>query len=242
MSDFEDRNRLVTQAMAADEDLRRKSRDWFVHASQFEYSYHFTWLGIPIIQFPQDIVAVQELIWRTQPELVVETGVARGGSLMLSASLLELIGGPGLVIGIDNDIREPNRIAIESHPLSKRIKLIEGSSTAPEVAQHVRDLAAGLERVVVLLDSNHTHDHVLRELELYSPLVKPGGYLVVFDTVIEGMPAGSFPDRPWDKGDNPATAVRAFLGQNDRFDVDKAIEDTLLISVAPGGYLRCVKA
>lgn len=242
MTDFEDRNRALTSAMAADEDLRRKTRDWFVHASKYEYSYHFTWLGRPIIQFPQDILAVQEIIWAVKPELIVETGIARGGSLMLSASMLELVGGPGLVVGIDIDIREANRAAIERHPLAKRITMIEGSSTAADVARRVRDLAVGSDRVVVLLDSNHTHDHVLRELEIYSPLVKPGGYIVVFDTVIEDMDAGSFPDRPWDKGNNPATAVRAFLAQSDRFEVDQQIESKLMISVAPGGYLKCVKA
>ncbi len=241
MTDFEERNRALIGRMVADEELRRKTLDWFLHASRYEYSYHFTWLGRPIIQFPQDILAVQEIIWTVRPDLIVETGIARGGSVILSASMLELIGGPGFVVGVDVDIRAPNRAAIERHPLAKRITMIEGSSTAPEVARQVRDLAARCDRVVVLLDSNHTHDHVLRELEIYSPLVKPGGYIVVFDTVIEDMAAGSFPDRPWDKGNNPATAVRAFFAQNDRFEVDQALEGKLLISVAPGGYLRCVK-
>ena len=211
-----------------------------IASARYEYSYHFTWLGRPIIQFPQDILAVQEIIWTVRPDLIVETGIARGGSLILSASMLELIGGAGLVVGVDIDIREPSRLAIERHPLAHRIRMIEGPSTASEVADAVHEIARGRERVVVLLDSNHTHDHVLRELELYSPLVQPGSYLIVFDTVIEEMPAGSFPDRPWDVGNNPATAVRAFLEQNHRFEVDQAIERKLLISVAPGGYLRCV--
>jgi cephalosporin hydroxylase len=242
MTDFLDRNRLLTQAMAADESLRSISRDWLLRSAPYEYSYHFTWLGLPIIQFPQDIVAVQEVIWSTKPDLVVETGIARGGSLVLSASILELLGADGLVVGVDIDIREPNRSAIESHPLSRRIRMIEGSSVAPDVVAQVKELARGRERVMVMLDSNHTHEHVLRELQLYSPLVTPGCYLIAFDTVIEDMPAGWFQDRPWDVGDNPATAVRAFLETNDRFQVDDELQSKLLISVAPGGYLRCVKA
>ena len=223
MVDFDERNRVLAGAMVADEDLRTKTLDWLVHTAKYEYSYHFTWLGLPIIQYPPDMLAVQEIIWAAKPDLVVETGIARGGSLILSASILELVGRPGFVLGIDIDIREPNRAAIESHPLARRIRMIEGSSTSPEVAHQVRALAAGCDRVIVLLDSSHTHDHVLRELDLYSPLVGEGGYIVVFDTVIEHMPVGSFPDRPWDKGNNPATAVREFLGRCDRFEDDQAL-------------------
>jgi cephalosporin hydroxylase len=240
MTEFEDRNRALTTAMEADADLRTMSREWMIRSAQYEYSYHFTWLGLPIIQFPQDILAIQELVWSVKPDLIVETGIARGGSMTLSASLLELLGGDGLVVGIDIDIRKPNREAIEGHPLAHRVRMIEGSSTAPEVLRAVEAIASGRDRVMVMLDSNHTHDHVLRELEMYSPLVKPGGYLIVFDTIIEEMPAGSFPDRPWDVGNNPQTAVSAFLAQSDRFEVDQEIEKKLLISVAPGGYLKCV--
>lgn len=242
MTEFEERNRALTAAMVADGEVRDRSRAWLLASAKYEYSYHFTWLGLPIIQFPQDILAVQEILWSVKPDLIVETGIARGGSLALSASMLQLIGGEGIVIGIDIDIREANRSAIEAHPLAHRIRMIEGSSTDPRVAEQVYELSAGRTSVVVLLDSNHTHEHVMRELELYSPLVRPGGYVVVFDTVIEDMPAGSFPDRPWDKGDNPATAVRTFLDGNDRFQVDHEIADKLLITVAPGGYLKCVKA
>jgi cephalosporin hydroxylase len=185
---------------------------------------------------------MQELIWESKPDLIIETGIARGGSLVFYASMLQLLGGQGRVIGVDIDIRPHNRVAIEGHPMAGRIEMVEGSSVAPDVVEQVTRAAAGRENVLVVLDSHHTHDHVLRELEAYSPLVKPGGYLVVFDTVIEDMPAGSFPDRPWDKGNNPGTAVRAFLTRNDRFEVDRSIDDKLLVSVAPGGYLRCVKA
>jgi cephalosporin hydroxylase len=242
MTDFDDRNRRLTQAMADDAPLRELTRDWFDRASTFEYSYHFTWLGLPIIQFPQDMVAVQEIVWRVRPDLIIETGIARGGSLILSASLLELIGADGRVIGIDVDIREPNRRAIEAHPLAKRITMIEGSSTEERVVARVRTEAARCSRVLVMLDSNHTHEHVLRELQLYSPLVTTGSYLIVFDTVIEYMPEGAFPERPWGRGNNPATAVREFLTENDRFVVDADFDRKLQISVSPGGYLRCIGA
>jgi len=226
--------------MESDVALQGLSRDWLIQSAKYQYSYHFSWLGLPIIQLPQDILAVQEIIWAVKPDLIVETGIARGGSLILSASLLELLGGEGLAVGVDVDIRESSRLAIESHPLAHRVRMIEGSSTSPQVMRAVEGYATGRDRIMVLLDSNHAHDHVLRELELYSSLVKPGGYIIVFDTLIERMPPASFPDRPWDIGNNPATAVRAFLEQNHRFEVDHAIEQKLLISVAPGGYLRCI--
>ena len=227
--------------MASDPELAALARALFLKSCQYKYSYHFSWLGRPIIQYPQDILAVQELVWRVRPELIVETGVAHGGSLVLYASLLELIGGPGRVVGIDVDIRPHNREAIQQHPMFRRISLIEGSSIDASVAAQVRAMAAGCRRVLVSLDSNHTHEHVLGELRLYSPLVTRDSYLLVFDTVIEDMPEDSFPNRSWGKGNNPKTAVREFLRTNDRFVVDREIEAKLLITVAPEGYLRCVK-
>jgi cephalosporin hydroxylase len=241
VSEFEERNRSSIERMGADNDLRKRSRDWIAASARHEYTYHFTWLGLPIIQHPQDIVAVQEIIWETRPDLIIETGIARGGSLVFYASMLELTGGDGRVIGIDIDIRAPNRRAIEEHPLAGRIEMVEGSSVDALVIERVRELAAGRDRVLVILDSLHTHEHVLRELELYSELVQPGGYLVVFDTIIEEMPAGSYPDRPWDRGNSPATAVEAFLRENDGFEVVHQIEDKLMITAAPGGYLRRVR-
>jgi len=239
--DFEQRNAKMIRAMASDQELAEASREWFARACRYEYSYHFTWLGRPIIQFPQDMIAVQEVIWRVRPSLIVETGIARGGSLVFSASILEMLGGPGRVVGVDVDIRPHNRVEIERSPLVRRITMIEGSSIDPAVAARVRGLAAGAGRVLVLLDSNHTHEHVLRELELYSPLVRAGSYLIVFDTVIEDMSPDAFPDRPWGRGNNPRTAVREFLDKDDRFEIDRDIQSKLLISVAPDGYLRCVK-
>ena len=241
MDQFEDRNRSFIERMGADQSLRRLTREWFAALSKHEYSYHFTWLGRPIIQFPQDIVAMQEIIWKLKPDLIIETGIARGGSLIFSASMLELIGGDSLVVGIDIDIREHNRIAVEQHPLSGRIRMVQGSSVAAETFAEVMRYAEGKQRVLVMLDSNHTHEHVLRELELYSPLVREGSYLVVFDTIIGEMPEDFSLDRPWGPDDNPLTAVREFLRKNDRFEVDQEFDNKLLITVAPGGYLRCIK-
>jgi cephalosporin hydroxylase len=227
--------------MATDDSLKKVTKEWFDLTSKYEYSYHFTWMGRPIIQFPQDIVALQEIIWRVKPDLIIETGIAHGGSLILSASILELIGGDGQVLGIDIDIRPHNREAIESHPLFKRIELIEGSSISDEVLEKVREIARDKKNILVILDSNHTHEHVLRELELYSPMVAVGSYCIVFDTVIEDMREDSFPNRPWNKTDNPKTAVREFLHHNDNFQNEASIQNKLLITVAPDGYLKRIK-
>ncbi|MFM2167462.1 MAG: hypothetical protein RIS79_1833 [Verrucomicrobiota bacterium] len=240
MTEFEKRNQEMTTKMANDPAIKEFSKAFFNAANTFEYSYHFTWLGRPIIQYPQDIVALQELIWKVKPQLIVETGVAHGGSLILSASILEIIGGDAQVVGVDIDIRPHNRAAIEEHPMYRRIRLIEGSSIDEAIVNQVRQLAYGKGPVLVILDSNHTHEHVLRELELYSPLVGKGSYLVVMDTVVEDMPPGSFTNRPWGPGDNPKTAVREFLKTNLRFEVDEAFEAKLLLTVAPEGYLKCI--
>lgn len=237
---------LNAQAAGQDAELQAKSIDWLVHSSRYKYSYNFTWLGRPIIQYPQDIVALQELVWSVRPDLIIETGIAHGGSLILNASLLALLDlcdgrqSPRQVIGIDIDIRAHNREAIEEHPLASRITLIQGSSTAPRTVDQVRSLAQEAEKVLVILDSNHTHEHVLEELQLYSPMVSRGSYCVVFDTVVEHMPAECFPDRPWGPGDNPMTAVHVFLSgpQGASFAIDQAMQDKLLITVAPDGFLK----
>lgn len=238
---FEKDRREHVEALRCSSRLREMALAFVEEAGRHNYSYNFDWMGLPIIQFPSDIVAVQELIWKLRPAVIVETGVARGGSLALSASVLEVIGGEGVVVGIDVDIRERNRRALEEHRLAHRMVLIEGSSTDPRVVDQVEEEIAGRGPVLVLLDSMHTHDHVLRELQLYSPFVQKGSYLVVFDTIIEYLPDTYFPDRPWGPGDNPKTAVGAFLQTNDRFVVDEDIEAKLAITVAPGGYLRCVR-
>ena len=236
---FAARNRARVRTMAEDTEFQDLSRQWFVDSCRHEYSYHFTWLGRPIIQYPQDIVALQEIIWRVQPDWIVETGIARGGSLILSASLLELTGGDGRVLGIDIDIRAHNRAAVEAHPLSRRIEMIEGSSVDEDIASEARRRVAG-SRALVILDSNHTHDHVLDELRLYAPLVRAGSYLIVLDTCVDDMPESLVANRPWGPGNSPRTAVETFLAECDRFAVDEELDAKLAITVAPRGYLRCL--
>jgi len=230
----------VVAGMAADPEVRALRDRLFDLMGKHRYSYNWTWFGRPIIQLPQDVLAMQALILAEQPDLIIETGVAHGGSLVFSASMLELLGGAGRVVGVDIDIRPHNRRAIEAHPLAHRIALIQGSSVDEGVAAAVRAHARGARRVMVCLDSNHTDDHVARELALYAPLVTPGHHLVVFDTAIEDMPASAFPDRPWGPGNSPKTAVRAFLARNPAFVVDRELEARLLFSVAPEGYLKRV--
>lgn len=224
---------------------RGLAQQWLAHPATQHYSYHFSWLGRPIIQYPQDIVAMQELIFSVQPDLVIETGIAHGGSLILYASLLELnalCGGPANahVLGIDIDIRAHNRTAIEAHPMYQRgrITMFEGSSIAPNMVDKVHSFARPYKRIMVLLDSNHAHDHVLAELIAYAPLTAKGSYCVVFDTVVEYMAEDAFPGRPWGKGNNPMTAVDAYLKDHQEFESDSMMDAKLLISVAPKGYLK----
>ncbi len=239
---FDEHNRGVITEMGEDREMSDLTKQWFRRASKLEYSYHFKWLGVPIIQFPQDILAIQEIVWDTKPDLIVETGVARGGSLILYASLLEMLGNDGRVIGIDIDIRKPNRKAIENHPLTHRIELIEGSSVDNDVVCQVFERAQLAKRVLVVLDSNHTHEHALEEMRRYSPLVEKGSYLIVLDTVIEDMPKEFSNDRPWGPGNNPKTAVREFLKTNPRFEIDRAVQDKLQITAGPDGFLKCVRS
>jgi cephalosporin hydroxylase len=231
----------LIRAMGADSALRGVARDFIVRGAAYRYAYNFSWLGVPIIQHPEDLVAMQELVWRVKPDVIVETGVAHGGSLVFYASMLQLLGGDGFVVGIDIDIRAHNREKIEAHPLASRIRLVQGSSIDPATVADVARLTEGRTRALVVLDSNHTHAHVLDELRLYSPFVRKDSYLVVFDTVVEDMPAEHFTNRPWAPGNSPMTAVREFLRENRRFVVDGEYDDKLLISVAPEGYLRCVE-
>jgi cephalosporin hydroxylase len=238
---FSDEVRANIDRLMADADIQALSRAWLTEITRHKYTYNFGWLGRPVIQLPQDLLAVQEIVWRVKPDLVVETGIAHGGSLIHSASLLELLGGDGLVIGVDVDIRAHNRREIEAHPLAKRIRMIEGSSTDPSVVAAVSELARGRPSVLVMLDSDHTHAHVLRELQLYAPLVTRGSYLVVFDTLIEDLPDELFTGRRWGKGNNPKTAVWQFLATTDRFEIDARIAGKLLLTCAPDGYLRCTR-
>jgi len=240
---FEEECAREITAQGCDVSLVRATRRWMDSANPRKYSYHFEWLGRPIIQYPQDILAMQELIWSIQPDLIIETGIAHGGSLVFSASMLELnaaCGGPqgAEVLGVDIDIRTHNREAIEAHPMSRRITMVQGSSIAPEIVEQVKAKTAGKRGVLVCLDSHHTHDHVLAELQAYAPLTSVGSYCVVFDTIIEDMPAELFPDRPWGPGNNPKTAVWEYLKTHSEFEIDRSIPHKLLITVAPDGYLR----
>lgn len=227
----------------ADAELKKASQDWMDLVNRKKYSYHFEWLGRPIIQYPQDIVAMQELVWEIKPDLIIETGIAHGGSLIFYASMLELLVqcgeiDHGEVVGVDIEIRPHNRQAIEAHPMSKRISMLEGSSIDASIVEQIKAKAAGKKRVLVTLDSNHTHDHVYNELLSYADLVTVGSYCVVFDTVIEDMPDDMFGNRPWGKGNNPKTAVELFLKDRNDFEIDDRVTNKLLVSVAPKGFLR----
>jgi cephalosporin hydroxylase len=233
--------------------LAAASRQWMEESIRGRYSYCFRSLGRPVIQYPQDIVAMQELVWEVQPDLIIETGIAHGGSLILSASMLAMLDmcdaiaegrtldpakSERLVLGVDIDIRPHNRAAIEAHPMASRIRMIQGSSIDETIVAQVRRIASGFEKVLVCLDSNHTHDHVLAELKAYAPLVTSGSYCVVFDTVVEDLPADFFSDRPWSPGNNPKTAVWEFLKSHPEFEIDRKTQHKLLLTAAPDGYLR----
>ncbi len=235
---FEQRNAEMVEEMSRDTDLKKASLQWIGATAKYEYGYHFRWMGRPIIQLPQDMIAIQEIIWEVKPDLIIEAGIAHGGSLIMNASFLELLGGKRQVLGLDIDIREHNRVEIEEHSMFKRITMFEGSSISPEMATRVYGFAKDYSNIMVILDSDHTHDHVLQELQLYSPLVRKGSYCIVLDTIVEDLDDGLHSDRRWGKGNSPKTAVREFLKANDRFEVDKQIENKLLITVAPDGYDR----
>jgi cephalosporin hydroxylase len=237
LEQFEQEKKERIESYTRDPEFKGLSQAWISQAMRKYWVYNFTWMGRPIIQNPVDMIALQEIVWAIKPDLIIETGVAHGGSVIYSASLLELVG-HGEVIGIDIDIREHNRPLIENHPMGKRLTLIEGSSIDPVVIAQVHALAAGKERVLVCLDSNHTHEHVMAELAAYASLVTPGSYCIVFDTIVEDMPPGSFPNRPWEVGDNPKTAVIEFLSAHPEFETDAHYADKLMTSLVGCGYLR----
>ncbi|MFB2829250.1 cephalosporin hydroxylase family protein [Aeromonas jandaei] len=254
----------IFQAQCVDEVRKMKestslcelTSQWMSLSCEKKYSYHFRWSGRPIIQYPQDIVAMQEIIFDVKPDLIIETGIAHGGSIIFSAAMLaqmdlfDAIESGAMidprhskrkVLGIDIDIREHNRVQIESHPLSSRIQMLQGSSVDAIIIKKVHEIASQYEKVLLCLDSNHTHEHVLAELEAYADLVSVGSYCVVFDTIVEELPESLSSDRPWGPMNNPKTAVKSFLAKDDRFIVDEYIENKLMITVAPGGYLKRIK-
>lgn len=256
MNNFNKEVSCRIKSVEGDKGLIASTERWLLDTLAVKYSYNFSWLGRPIIQYPQDMVAMQELIWQIKPDLIIETGIAHGGSLIFSASMLAMLdvcdaieSGSTLdpkhskrkVLGLDIDIREHNRKAIEAHPMASRIQMIQGSSIATEVIEQVKQIASEYKTILICLDSNHTHEHVLAELEAYAPLTSMGSYCVVFDTLIEDMPSEMFPDRPWGHGDNPKTAVWEYLKTHNEFEIDKSIQHKLLITVAPDGYLKRVR-
>lgn len=240
--EFQEERRKAIMDMGNDMDFRKMSLDWILKSNEYKYGFDFTWMGRPVIQFPNDMFILQELIWKVKPDLIIETGIAHGGSIIFSASMLELVGGDGKVVGIDVDIRKHNRIEIEEHPMFKRIEMIEGSSTDEEIINQVYKIADDKKSIMVFLDSNHSHKHVLGEMNAYGKLVNVGSYMVVFDTCIELFPKGYCSDRPWDVGDNPMTAIDAFMEDNDTFIRDELLNSKAIITAAPNGYLRKVKA
>ena len=256
MTEFEKEIIERTKSISNNIELNELSAKFMDETIVPKYSYNFLWLGRPIIQYPQDMVAMQEIIWSLKPDLIIEIGIAHGGSLVLSASVLAMIDtaeaienkskydptkSKRKVLGVDIDIREHNKKAIESHPMSNWIEMIQGSSISPEIIDKVKSFANNYNRILVCLDSNHTHEHVLSELEAYAPLTSVGSYCVVFDTVIEDVPKEVFPDRPWGPGNNPKTAVHKYLSEHSEFEIDRAIQQKLLITVAPDGYLKRVR-
>lgn len=239
---FEQEKKENIDKLGKNKTLQNIAQDFILESAKDGYTYNFSWMGRPIIAFPQDMIAMQELIWEIQPDLIIETGVAHGGSIVYYASLLELIGKDGLVLGIDIDIRKHNRDLIEAHPMMKRIKLLEGSSLDPELIDQVKAIASSRKKVMVCLDSNHTHEHVLEELKIYAPFVTKDSYCVVFDTAIEDMPEDyDWGQRTWGKGNNPKTAVWEYLEMNTDFEIDETKHNKLLITVAPDGYLKRIK-
>lgn len=249
LNKFKEEVKVNIQGLKKNKELKERSLEWLKESLDNKYTYNFTWLGRPIIQYPQDIIAVQELIWNIKPDLIIETGIAHGGSLILSASILALIeiselnnkdknDNESKVIGIDIDIRKHNRSMIENHPLSYKIQMLEGSSTSDEIASKVYEISKMYKRVMVILDSNHTFEHVYKELTLYAPLVTKDSYCIVFDTIVNDLPKNKFPQRDWGPDNNPKKAVHKFLKDNDQFEIDLDIESKLMITVAPDGYLK----
>jgi cephalosporin hydroxylase len=241
--------------LGSDLELKQDSVKWILNTAEKNYSYNFSWMGRPIIQYPQDMSAIQEIIWEVKPDLIIETGIAHGGSLIMNASLLAMLDycdaieagelvDPAKpkrrVLGVDIDIREHNRKAIEAHPMANRIDMIQGSSIAQDIISQVVEYSKEFKRILISLDSNHTHEHVLAELQAYAPLTSIGSYCIVYDTIIEDMPESLFPNRTWGPGNNPKTAVWKYLKTHPEFEIDKSIENKLLITVAPDGYLKRV--
>lgn len=255
MTEFEKEVEIRLAKQAQNEPIKDLASSFMSASLAQKYSYNFFWQGRPVIQYPQDIFAMQELIWNVKPDLIVETGIAHGGSIIFSASMLALLdmyeaieGGYDLnvskpkrkVLAVDIDIKEHNRKAISEHPLANRITMIQGSSVDPEVVKAARELSQG-KKVLVVLDSNHTFEHVYQELQAYAPLVSIGSYCIVMDTIVNDVSDAMYLDRPWSQNNNPKQAAHKWLSENSNFVVDKDIESKILLTVAPDGYLKRIK-
>lgn len=227
--------------LGEDADLKKATLDWMIKADQYKYTYNFTWMGRPIIKYPADIVVQQELMWKLKPDLIIETGIAHGGSIIFSASMMEMMGIDGEVVGVDIDIRDHNKSLIEAHPMFKRITMYQGSSIDMEIVEKVKQHTNGKKTVMVILDSMHTHAHVLSELREYAQMVTLGSYCILPDTFIEFFPKGYFSkDRPWDVGNNPYTAMKEFLSSNSNFQIDTQLSNKAVITETIEGYLKRV--
>ena len=250
----EKEERIIRQGNS--ERLKQLTQQWMIESEKTKYSYNFESLERPIIQYPQDMIAMQEIIWKVKPDLIIETGIAHGGSAIVNASMLAMLDmceaidnnhnlNPKVsnrkVLAIDIDIRKHNFEAVKNHSMSSRIQMIEGSSVSSDIVAQVKEVAKNYKNILICLDSNHTHEHVLAELNAYAPLTSIGSYCVVFDTIIEDMPKNTYPNRPWELGNNPKTAVHEYLKSNSNFEIDKSIQNKLLITVAPDGYLKRTK-
>ena len=230
------------EKMGMDVDLRKKSLEWMLHADKYKYTYNYSWMGRPIIKYPNDMLIQQELMWRLKPDLIIETGIAHGGSIIFSASMQKMMEIDGEVVGIDIDIRPHNRKLIEEHPMYKNITMFEGGSTDQNIIKKIEEHVTGKKTVMVILDSLHSHEHVYLELQLYSKFVTLGSYCILPDTFIEFFPKGYYSrNRPWDVGDNPYTAMKQFLNETDEFEVDKSLSNKAMITELIDGYLKRIK-
>lgn len=241
-TEFQMQREADVEAMGQDSELREKSIEWMIHADKYKYTYNYNWMGRPIIKFPNDMVIQQEIMWELKPDLVIETGIAHGGSIIFTAAMMEMMGIEGEVVGIDIDIREHNKDEILNHPMNKRITMYEGNSVSPDMVERVRRHTEGKSTVMVILDSLHSHDHVYKELKAYADMTSIGSYCILPDTFIEFFPKGFYSDtRPWDVGDNPHTAMMQYLSENSDFEIDSARTHKAMITETIDGYLRRVK-
>ncbi len=242
LKEFNDEKKIRIKKNQVIKKFQRASSNFLLESIKQKYSYNFTWMGVPIIQIPQDMYQIQEIIWDVKPDLIIETGIAHGGSLIFNASMLAILNSfeqkKRKVIGIDIDLRKHNKDILNKHFLKKYIQTIDGSSIDTKIFKKIKKISEKFKKILVILDSNHTHEHVLGELNLYSQIVSKNSYCIVFDTIIHDMPNDFYPDRDWDKKKNPMTAVNKFLNKNKKFEIDLEINNKLMITMAKNGYLR----